>query len=137
MCRGIDALVRHLAPIELGEKRTKPVRVLVINPDRSCGCCRHFVLCFLVWSNEKPRLSEEARPAHGSETIERVRQVKPTGDESVERYPFACRPAQVWLSIQAWSCATPSGCRLATSFACWRSFLASTYCCVCYGLPTP
>src|SRR4029079_3559258 len=41
---GVDALVAQTAPIELGEQRLEPVRMLVVDRDRSIGCCRHLIL---------------------------------------------------------------------------------------------
>ena len=35
---GVQRLVGHAAAIELGEQRPEPVRVLVVDADRSCGC---------------------------------------------------------------------------------------------------
>src|SRR5437868_3417476 len=54
-------LVRDSTAIEFSEERPKPVRVLVVNRNRSFGRCWHLILV-LVCGQKKPRLSGEARP---------------------------------------------------------------------------
>jgi len=74
MRRGIDARVGYLAPIELGEQRLEPIRMLVVDRDRSIGCCRHCILRGIAEKGERPRPGRDA--AYGVQPSAQIYQVK-------------------------------------------------------------
>ena len=95
----IHALVRDRATIELGEQRSEPVGVLVVNRNRSIGCCRHLVLGALILVEHKAASLGVFKLSSGPRRSSRS--VGKAAGRSYQR-------AQDWLSISAWTSGIPA-----------------------------